>query len=209
MATRSKKASIKSEPAKTTTAKKEPKSPEQSSALAVAAAPAESKGENLGNQLAAIRDLLHGEELRTINSDIVKLTDDMNNRLQHMSDHFEQALSKLSTDFSSKLEDLGKHLESLNKQHHHREDDLSSDIDDLRHRLEQAQQESNQADSELHDELQSEADRLMRELNQRHDKAMAELEKTSQDLSSNKADRKTLANLLASMANNLTADELK
>ncbi|OZG72858.1 hypothetical protein BTA51_12855 [Hahella sp. CCB-MM4] len=160
------------------------------------------------SQLSAIRDLLYGAQVRQINLDIDTLAEKMNDRMQQLSDKLEQSIQELNSTFSAKLDDLGKHLESLNKQRCQREDDLSADIDDLRNKLNEAHQESEQADRALHDELQAEADRLTREMARQHSQAMAELKKSSQELSSNKADRKTLANLLASMADNLTTDKV-
>ena len=160
-------------------------------------------------QLAAIRDLLHGEEVRRINAEILRLAEDMQSRLDALRETAESSLQQLSTEFSARLDELRKHVDMLNKQRIDREGGLSGDIANLEKSLAESQRESNEADNELHKELRSEAARLMREMTERHREAMAELKKTAQDLSANKADRKTLATLLATVATNLNADEKK
>jgi|GEM_PF-5830029 len=169
--------------------------------------PAEQDPLSPENQLTAIRTLLFGEQVKGINADIHRLTGEVNNRFRDLSHKLDQDLNRLATEFGAKLDDLAKHIEKLNKQRVNREQDLSAAIDDLRQKLEEAAQTSNQADDELHRELKSEADRLTRELTQHHNQAMAELKKTTQDLSSHMADRKTLATMLASMAEDLKSDE--
>ncbi len=160
-------------------------------------------------QLKEIRELLFGAQVREVNADIHTLQQDTNTRIKQLTQQMQHSLAELTATFNSRLDDLAKHLESLNSQRMAREDDLAADIDHLRHQLEEAKAASDQADNQLHDRLTNEAERLANELNQRHHEAMERLNQTSTELSSNKADRKTLANLLAGMANNLTAGELE
>jgi ABC-type transporter Mla subunit MlaD len=161
------------------------------------------------DQLIAIRDLLHGEEVRRINASIQRLSEDFQARLDALREAAESSLHRLGTELSARSDDLRNHVDMLNKQRIDREAGLSGDIANVEKSLAESQREASQADNELHNELKSEAERLMREMTERHREAMAELKKTAQDLSANKADRKTLATLLATVATNLGADEKK
>lgn len=170
-------------------------------------APDSDAASGASDPLAAIRELLYGEQVKLINTDIRLLTEQMNTRLQALRAQMEQSLERLHADFSGQLKDLDKHVESLNKARVQREGDLSADIDDVRHQLGRAIEESNSADDALRQQMDAEIKRLEKEMSDHHGEVMAELARTSKELSSNKADRKTLASLLAGMADNLTTDE--
>lgn len=158
-------------------------------------------------QLVEIRDLLFGEQQQAIQQRIDRLERNMQKKLQEMSDMFSTALNNLSKECSNKIEDLASHVEDLNRQHTHSEHMLASDISDLQHDLSDTRKELQQADSEIDAHLNAEANRLMSELTQKYNEMMANLKATSEELKNNKADRKTLATLLASVANNLNEDE--
>lgn len=158
-------------------------------------------------QLFEIRDLLFGEQQRLIELRIQNLEKNMQRKLQEMNDVFSNALNTLRQDSHAKLEELASHVEDLSKKHTENEHNLGADISDLQHHLNETRSELMQADSDLDTHLNNEANRLMNELTKKYDELMANLNNTSEELKNNKADRKTLATLLASVANNLNENE--
>jgi DNA repair exonuclease SbcCD ATPase subunit len=158
-------------------------------------------------QLREIRELLFGAQVRQVNSDLSTRYKQVTEQISALTRQMEASFARLTSEFNSKLDNLSNHLEDLNRQRITRDDDLSADIDDLRHKLNEARAASEQTDGEIRNELHNEADRLNRELDQRHHEAMHRINQTSEELSNNKTDRKTLAALLGNLANNLAAGE--
>lgn len=152
------------------------------------------------NPLEAIRDLLHGDQVRQIEGSLDKLSQDISTQLQSMNDKFRESLCQLSTDIGEKMQELGLRIDAVNQHQNERSDQLQQ-------RLESLHQETLEANLELQQSLQAEANHLTEEIDQRYAEVMSDLDTAKHDLSDKKADRKTLACLLTQMANQLEASE--
>ena len=129
-------------------------------------------------QLHEIRDLLFGEQLRSVHQRTDELEYRLQKQLQEMTAAFSNALKELQDDTQMRLAELGRQSQSIDEKHTQKTTMLSADI-------------------------QAVADELEKKYQELVDKLAA----TSNDLKNNKTDRKMLANLLAGMANNLSLDE--
>ncbi|MGC1507478.1 hypothetical protein FT643_20280 [Ketobacter sp. MCCC 1A13808] len=129
-------------------------------------------------QLHEIRDLLFGEQLRATHQRAEELEYRLQQQLQDMASAFSSALKQLQDDTQQRLAEMSQRLEALDEKHTQQAKNLAQDITTLSGQV-----------ADNHQEL---ADQLAA---------------TSNDLKNNKTDRKMLANLLSSMANNLSVDE--
>lgn len=151
------------------------------------------------NPLEAIRDLLHGDQVRQIESSMSQLSQDMTAQLQKMNEKFRESLCQLSTDIGEKILELNGRIDDLSQQQKMDKELLQQQLDTLR-------RETLDANAELQQILQQEANRLTDEVEQRHAEALLEIDKTSTLLSDRKADRQTIASLLTCMADQLQED---
>lgn len=151
-------------------------------------------------QLSDIRDLLFGEQSRAMDQRTDHLESSLTKQIEALGGELRKSLETLRTDTFTQLNHLASHVEELNQQHQSKEQKIESELSETSKNL-------NKADLEIEAHLEAEVKKMMNELTAKYNDMMARLAETSDDLKNNKADRKTLATLLASMANNLTVDE--
>jgi DNA anti-recombination protein RmuC len=129
-------------------------------------------------QLHEIRDLLFGEQLRSVHQRTEELEYRLQKQLQDMTTAFGSALEQLQDDTRRQLTELSQRVDSLDEKHTQQTTNLAQDIAAL--------------SGQVTEKYQALADKLAA---------------TSNDLKNNKTDRKMLASLLSGMANNLSVDE--
>lgn len=154
-------------------------------------------------QLAEIRDLLFGEQMRFMQAGVTALQRDMLERLDELSQRISQNLEQARHEVNARLDALGQHVEQLNQRQENR---LAADIDDVNVRLQSIQSASEQADQTLEQQLQDMAATLNEHISNRARELMEQLTQTRLELRDSKADRKTLASLLDRMASELNQD---
>lgn len=133
-------------------------------------------------QLFEIRDLLFGDQLRMVNQRVDQMEATFQAKLQEMSNQFSNALAETRQEFSERL-------------------------DDQKQQLQNTKQELQDSDDILRSQLLQQLDQLAQLVEQNHNDLMARINAASEELTHNKADRKTLATLLATMADNLVKQE--
>lgn len=158
-------------------------------------------------QLLEIRDLLFGEQLRTVHQRADEMEAKLQSKLQEMNVHFSNALKDLRQDFNEQLSSHKQQSSILHRQHEEQEENLGQRITTLSEKLQHTHQELMTSDAELQTQLQQELDQLSQVVQKNYADVMAKINAASEELTTNKADRKTLAAMLASMANNLTNEE--
>lgn len=154
-------------------------------------------------QLAEIRDLLFGEQMRFLQAGITTLQRQMLERLEELTQRFSQNLEQTRRDYNARLDALAQHVEQLNQRQENR---LATDIDDVNVRLQSIQIASEQRDVTLEQQLQDMAATLNEHIGNRARELMEQLTQTRLELRDSKADRKTLASLLDRMATELNQD---
>lgn len=85
--------------------------------------------------------------------------------------------------------------------------EFSERLDDQKQQLQNTKQELQDSDDILRSQLLQQLDQLAQLVEQNHNDLMARINAASEELTHNKADRKTLATLLATMADNLVKQE--
>jgi len=158
-------------------------------------------------QLTAIRDLLFGEQVSALEQAIQNQSNSLNQRL----DNLEALIAKNSAEFSRQLSEASKaiksDLENNRLEHVSQEGILEEKLEVLNGQFENFQQATEKDFTESHNALTKSSKELTKSINTEVDKLAKQIEKASSELSTNKADRKTLASLLESMASNLTESQ--
>ena len=154
-------------------------------------------------QLTEIRDLLFGEQMRLLQAGIHSLQQDLLQRLDSLAQTMSQNFEQTRQDFNSRLEELGRHVDALNRAQENR---LIADIDDVNTRMTALQKSSQESDQLLEQQLQDMATTLHEDISTRTREMMERLTQTQLELRDSKADRKTLASLLDRMASELNQD---
>ena len=155
-------------------------------------------------QLAEIRNLLFGEQMRFLQAGIATLQRQMLERQEELSQRFSQNLEQTRRDFNARLDELAQHVEQLNQRQEHR---LATDMDDVGVRLQSIQMASEQADQTLEQQLTDMVATLNENISTRTRELAEQLTQTRLELRVTKADRKTLASLLDRMASELNQDD--
>lgn len=157
-------------------------------------------------QLQEIRDLLFGEQLSTVQNSIETLNSSIQQQLNALQKQLETRLQQLKSDIDAQLGELGSVTEQRDSDQSSRTAAVQDDLDTVRATLKAGLKEQEESRKGLGRDLSREITQLGKEIERRHRDAMKKLDTVSKDLKANKADRKTLATLLASMANNLDGE---
>ena len=106
----------------------------------------------------------------------------------------------------SQIAELSSRLDSANDGHANVQSQLQSTTDKLKSELEIAETAAKNDNDALEAHVVKELDALDTLFSQRHKELLERLQQVTSELSETKTDRKTLANLLSTMATNLTSD---
>ncbi len=166
--------------------------------------PQKEKSSKADEQLAAIRNLLFGEQLSRLEQTIQQQNEMLNKRL----DSLETLISNKSEEFDKKLvatnHDFAEHLESNHLEHISQESILDKKLATLDKNLGEFQSSTEKDFNQAQDTLTHTAKKINISLNREVKRLTEKIESTSKELSAKKADRNTIANLLESMASNLS-----
>ena len=165
-----------------------------------APADAEPSAENLD----AVRDILFGGQMRTVET-----------RLRNIEERFQGELESLRAEFTKRAGELDqfarKETQALHERAAAENDARVQSLRELANEVKDAFKQANQrhvsleqatslSDAELRDQLIAQAKAAATELNRIHEKLSAELAKSHADLSHAKTDRSALAALLGEVA---------
>ncbi len=157
--------------------------------------------------LDAVRDILFGGQMRTVET-----------RLRNIEDRFQQELESLRGEFQKRAAELDQFAKKETQALHERvaaENDarvqslreLAGEVKDAFKQANQRhvalEQSTSLSDAELRDQLIAQAKAAAAELNRIHEKLSAELAKSHADLSHAKTDRSQIAALLGEMAQHI------
>ncbi|HVL01552.1 MAG TPA: hypothetical protein VM553_17160 [Dongiaceae bacterium] len=158
-------------------------------------------------QLAEIRDLLFGEQMRGIQSGVNALQRELLDRIDTLAGRFTLHLEQSRRDFNNRLDELNRRVEELNRQQENR---LTASQSELSGRIASLRQDADRSDQSLQQVLQQQlsdmAGTLQESISNRSQELLERLNQTQVELRDSKADRKILANLLDRMATELNQD---
>ncbi|MDQ6990694.1 MAG: hypothetical protein Q9M11_03080 [Mariprofundaceae bacterium] len=176
-----------------------------------------SKEKNTNNQesmetgnVDQIRDIIFGAQMRDYEKRFIRLEErllsesnslrgETNSRLDTLENYIKQEVSSLSDSISverGEREDDTRHLSNeLNKQSQEQDKKLS-----------QLQQSSTQAQADLRDALLEQSKSLLTEIQNARNTLSASLDKSTEELRDDKADRRALADMFSEFAMRLNGD---
>ncbi len=156
------------------------------------------------DKLTAIRELLYGEEVARLEAVIAEEHKTFDMRLSSLESLIKTTSQNIEREIKSAVSTLNNALDKSHVEHVRHEDELEQKLVDFNERLQKFQSHTKHDLSEAHNELEQVAKEIYKSLEKEVKVLTNKIDKTSQELGSNKADRKTLASLLESMATNLT-----
>jgi chromosome segregation ATPase len=160
--------------------------------------------------LDAVRDILFGGQMRTVET-----------RLRNIEDRFQQELESLRAEFQKRAGELDqfarKETQALHERVAAENDSRVQSLRELANEVKETFKETNKrhvaleqstslSDAELRDQLIAHAKASANELNRIHEKLSAELAKSHADLTHAKTDRSQIAALLGEVAQQIAAN---
>ncbi len=160
-------------------------------------------------QLREIRQLLFGQEVASLKSALEKMEKEFSAQLKSLALSTENAFNQLREDLNENLDQVKQHHSDDSSEHLSRENGLEDSIISLDDKFNNYQKLELAKQAKTSDSISREIDKLRDELHSSHQDAMAQLKSASDELKNNKADKNTLASMLAEMATNLQGAKSK
>ncbi len=159
------------------------------------------------DQLFAIRNLLFGEQVKQLESKIHEQDIKFNEKLDRIEALILKNHEDVSREINAASQRMANDLESNRIEHVSQESILEDTLSNLSDRLSAHQEHTDNNFKDALNTLNRTADEINHSLQREVEQLTLKLNAASTELSTNKADRKTLANLLESMASNLTESQ--
>lgn len=181
---------------------------QHSKAALKATASSESKPDSCDvSELATLREIVFGQAQQQLQSDIKNLERRLTDKLDTLQAKVLKQLNELQDRLEKSDNALAADLRQVDKKHEDAGAELQSYANKLSSELEMSDTSSRQDADELHNRIEKEVTQLSEKYDAKFVETLSKLEQVTQELSSSKTDRKTLAKLLATMAVNLESDE--
>lgn len=152
--------------------------------------------------LEKVRDLLFGEEVQRLNIHQSKIEADFTQAIADLKSETLQRIQKLEDTLIKKLDTLSADLKTEEKNRVQDDSGLQDQLNETNESHSRFESKTKNDLADLYDQLMGECNRLQSE----SDKLSEQLATISQDLTSSKADRSTLAKLLKDMATGLEGE---
>ncbi len=165
------------------------------------------QAESTSNELDTLRDIVFGQANRDIQKQLQALREHMDQSFDQFQQNLAKQVSLLQQHLERSEQAFAQQLQQLDQKHEDAEQALQQYADKLSSELEMSDTNSRQDADELHQRVDKEVTALTEKYDAKFVETLAKLEQVTQELSSTKTDRKTLAKLLATMAVNLETDD--
>jgi len=169
------------------------------------------ESENSTEVLSQLREIVFGQSQRDLQHAIATLQQTVQNELSEFRSHHETVTQQLHASIEQLSQTLSEKLDTVNHYHEEKQNQLASELDKavktLSSEIEMTDSAGKDDTQELHNRVDSEIRDLTSHMDQQFSELLAKLDAVTQELSSSKTDRKTLAKLLSTMAVNLEADD--
>lgn len=162
----------------------------------------------VNNELAQLRAIVFGAAELNLTEQLNILRSDMEQSVTSLDQSLSKNLLEFQKNVELKFTEMDKRITFIDKAHDKSEVNIQKSLDSLYSEHEVFESATQQDFKELNQSLDNESHNLTINFDQQITQLKTHLEKVSTALSSSKADRKTLAKLLATMATNLEDDQL-
>jgi len=159
------------------------------------------------DELAQLKEILFGQSNRAFRADLENLEARVNESFSKLNQKIENQFSDTRKLIEDQIHDLSTRLEHANTSNANVQSHLQSTTDKLQSELEIAETTAKNDNDALEAHVVKELESLESLLSSRHRELLERLQQVTSELSDTKTDRKTLANLLSTMASNLTTDQ--
>ena len=160
------------------------------------------------DELSQLRAIVFGAAEHKLIEQITKLRSDMEQSLSSLDQRLSNKISELQQSVDLKFTEIDRKLSSIDTAHDDNEAGIQKSLDNLYSEHELFASATQQDFKEINQSIDNESNMLTLNFDQQLKELKTHLEKVSNELSSSKTDRKTLAKLLATMATNLEDDQL-
>lgn len=162
----------------------------------------------VNDELSQLRAIVFGAAELNLTEQIIKLRNDMEQSVTSLEQCLSKRISEFQQNVDLKFTEMDKRITFIDKAHDEIEVNIQKSLDKLHSEHEIFESTTQQDFKEINQSLDNESHNLTINFDQQLTQLKTHLEKVSNALSSSKADRKTLAKLLATMATNLEDDQL-
>ncbi|MCU4675695.1 hypothetical protein N7931_08630 [Catenovulum sp. 2E275] len=159
------------------------------------------------DELTQLRQIVFGQAQAELEQKIANLQTSLDKGFSSLSADINHRFQKLNEQIDQNFAAMEDRIQYVDKQHEDKSDNIHTELNNLaaEHEMFAASTEKNL--EQLNNELDKEANQLKDNFSHELEALKQQLNKVSAELSSSKTDRKTLANLLSTMANNLQDDQ--
>ncbi|AEF01699.1 hypothetical protein C7Y69_11670 [Alteromonas sp. KS69] len=168
---------------------------------------AEPDDSQAGNELTQLREILFGQTNRAFKADLASLESRINDNFATLNNQLEVQFNDIRKLIDNQVQDLSHRLEGANSSNSNVQNQLQATTDKLQSELEIAETSAKNDNDALEAHVVKELDSLENVFSKRHQELLERLQQVTSELSETKTDRKTLANLLSTMASNLATDQ--
>lgn len=159
-------------------------------------------------ELATVRNILFGEAQSSLEKKLLNLQTSLDQGLSALKHDFSDKLKKMHENIDLSLTNIEERIQYVDNQHEDKSELLGDKLSALASEHEIFSTNTDKNLEALNGELDKETQQLSNGFSEQIETLKKELDKVSLELHSSKTDRKTLARLLATMANNLENDAL-
>ncbi|WP_338518751.1 hypothetical protein [Alteromonas gracilis] len=158
------------------------------------------------DELTQLREILFGQTNRAFKADLSALESRVEENFTTLNHKLDKQFSEIRKTIDEHVATLSDQLASANESHSTIQAHLQSTTDRLQSELEIAETSAKSDNDALEAHVVKELESLDNLFSKRHQELLAKLQQVTSELSESKTDRKTLANLLSTMATNLATD---
>ena len=158
------------------------------------------------DELSQLKEILFGQSNRAFRADLAALEAKVNENFSSLNAHLDNQFSDIRTMIDQQINALSEQLASANDSHSNVQEQLQHTTDKLQSELEIAETTAKNDNDSLEAHVVKELESLDNLFSKRHQELLEKLQQVTSELSESKTDRKTLANLLSTMATNLATD---
>ncbi|MDO6568194.1 hypothetical protein Q4561_14065 [Alteromonas sp. 1_MG-2023] len=159
------------------------------------------------DELTQLREILFGQTNRAFKADLASLESRINDNFATLNNQLEVQFNDIRKLIDNQVQDLSQKLEGSNNANNNVQNQLKATTDKLQSELEIAETSAKNDNDTLEAHVVKELDSLESVFSKRHQELLERLQQVTSELSETKTDRKTLANLLSTMASNLATDQ--
>jgi hypothetical protein len=160
------------------------------------------------DELSQLRAIVFGAAELNLKEQINQLQSDMEKSVTSLDQCLSQKIAEFQQNVDLKFTEIDKRITHIDKTHDDKEANIKKSLDNLHSEHEIFESATQQDFKDINQSLENETHNLTVNFDQQITQLKTHLEAVSTALSSSKADRKTLAKLLATMATNLEDDQL-